>query len=83
MFGAHLITQKESVVIHKQGFFYGDIVHRAIEYAKGEYDLSTRQPVTTTTARSEKEMATTPTQSTIPTTEERLQRFKRSTTVLL
>ncbi|XP_063434372.1 peroxidase-like protein [Mytilus trossulus] len=83
MFGAHLITQKESVVIHQQGFLYGDIVHRAIEYAKGEYDLSTRQPATTTTPRSDKEMATTPSQNTIQTTEERLQRIKRSTTVLL
>ncbi|CAC5366111.1 PXDN [Mytilus coruscus] len=88
MFGPHLITQMESVLIHEQGFIYGDIVLRALEYAKGDFPLTTRHQTSVFTTTPEMsptsmltdttETTTTPGTTVASTTQIRHRRKKRS-----
>ncbi|XP_071168682.1 salivary peroxidase/catechol oxidase-like [Mytilus edulis] len=65
MFGPHLITKMESVLIHEQGFIYGDIVHRALEYATEDFSFTTSHQTSAFTTKTKMDPTSMLTDTTI------------------
>ncbi|VDI65106.1 Hypothetical predicted protein [Mytilus galloprovincialis] len=69
MFGPHLITNMESVLIHEQGYIYEDIVYRALEYATEDFSFTTSHQTSAFTTSTEMDSTSMLTDTTETTTD--------------